>query len=1713
METPFTDFSFPSVATGNEVDSSNEEVILQSPFLDLKEWENDLENEMEWNDEEMVDEEEMEFDFHESEEDDESGESKTEYSAYEKLYEAENPVIKLSAAGPLPVPVNNPVPFAPVPVTGSYWPIITAHPKGREVAFEGTDRKYTGQAGRRFLAQRSDGGRYHAGIDLWANDKDPIVACEDGVIVNFYHFYRSTYALLVEHKNIVINYGEVHQDSLKANNLKIGDTVKAGQRIGIVGKMYSSSMLHFETYKKGTRSNKRFAVGSSAPEELLNPTKYLLFLQRQGLQGIGTLKSSTVSTASIISGKDWTKAIEMNRKYGDQLGWNRNVIEINDLLLKITGQSNISLGEEAFAEAVAAWQNQQGFSEKDSDGVIGPNTWRIMKLGITNATPSFQQPGVSVLKPQTQITSRDAVVINVSKYYGLIKSIGQNKINANIVCGIIAAESGGNPDAGKNGSGYKGLMQADTSNDQLDPGKSIKTGIEKFIDFRNNILNPWFRKLGINIPVETDEIYLKACLSCYNAGPVTALKAIQYAHAGGDWRQWLSPEYYKRALLFSGGYAHYKTCTVKSSKAEIQKAIEEYKKSRKTSWKKRPDPAPWNSSKDIISPIMRCWIETKFKNTPGYLDRFIGYYKYFENNPVVHEMEDVVEHEEEDQFYPVEVYEEERMEEEEITDFEEFTDEEEMEWEDETVDLEEENFNELVMQEAGDTEEEIDEEYDEYEGIEDFIAEEELSYEAAEHEDETMTDHEEWEEDTLEIIRAEQASLENELEIPASTGSMVSTTIFNNWYNSAVTLKSKFPNEPQHNIDQLPIPAWVDSQLFYKEFIQKHGDEAKTIIGDASKKVQAQYFVLHDTAVAADFTQNRIKGKGIHLWVNAKSPVVLGNDWHVKGLGVKLERRKNNSFVHVEITRDKELQKAVQQKTKGKKISYEEISKAGGIKNFGTYYTDKQYELVAYAYIVASIRKGKFLTVTIHREIDRSVVVRRQNGQYGYGHDDPQFFDLNYFYSIICRLLKMPVKVSFGIQNERALAQKQSNMPGYVNSFIPFVTGDATAANQYGELMRLNPQATKYKVIKLKHGYYYDVTRLKNQLQQTEVDDEILFETSRFLSPGSGASPSPGAASISVPRFIAEDLTVPGYTCYVRIDLGKANYPLSMTGIYVPQVFDPKQPVDVLLYLHGMTGTFPGACAQIIDYWSITNLPKYDLRIREEVNAGGRNIILVAPSLGDSPNKYRNDLSGKKQGLDSYLEKVLVAVNSYIIKKRFNSNPINFGNILLAAHSAGGMQMLKIAISDNPIYGPKILECWGFDSLYGRVADVWLSWATKNKDKKLMLYYQSSTEGNARLLESKSKKLSNVFVKKSSAKNHYWIPKEHLKERIMKIGRTGLTKINFEESSMPGHEHFLYETDELVKDWSYAIRQNHNYGNKLGWAQFYDQINDLILPFSGLQNASLGEEAFAQAVASWQQAQGFSEKDSDGIIGPMTWKAMQSFINTNNGYQPVIKVPTGDTAPSTQNIFEFNRWYAQKILDTMTNGILGHNFKSKDQLEKIAGGEQVLFINPRTRLIKILPVIYHIGKLAQSENYKEIIIGSFIRGANSEGKCTGHCAGRCIDINYRNGSFETAGSVQMVKNILSYLISLPARYKKSFGFGMPLQGSFFGDKSLPKFKSASASNLVNADLQQLVPQLGIVFPDNNNHLHIQVNWEVNTASNQETETEWQNELNYYQADW
>jgi murein DD-endopeptidase MepM/ murein hydrolase activator NlpD len=161
---------------------------------------------------------------------------------------------------------------------------------------------------------RGGRSRAHVGIDLRAKKGDTVLSVDDGTIVSFYYFYRSTFALFIDHGDYIVNYGEVDKSSLdrfglvspwgniskndpKKSTGQSGSVVKAGQPIALVGKMYRSSMLHFEMYSSG-KTNQRWTgfPSGSAPSRLLNPTNFLLTLANRKIAGITVVKEPTVKT-------------------------------------------------------------------------------------------------------------------------------------------------------------------------------------------------------------------------------------------------------------------------------------------------------------------------------------------------------------------------------------------------------------------------------------------------------------------------------------------------------------------------------------------------------------------------------------------------------------------------------------------------------------------------------------------------------------------------------------------------------------------------------------------------------------------------------------------------------------------------------------------------------------------------------------------------------------------------------------------------------------------------------------------------------------------------------------------------------------------------------------------------------------------------------------------------------------------------------------------------------------------------------------------------------------------------------------------------------------------------------------------------------------------------------------------------------------------------
>src|SRR5262249_14357864 len=142
----------------------------------------------------------------------------------------------------------------------------------------------------------------------------------------------------------------------------------------------------------------------------------------------------------------------------------------------------------------------------------------------------------------------------------------------------------------------------------------------------------------------------------------------------------------------------------------------------------------------------------------------------------------------------------------------------------------------------------------------------------------------------------------------------------------------------------------------------------------------------------------------------------------------------------------------------------------------------------------------------------------------------------------------------------------------------------------------------------------------------------------------------------------------------------------------------------------------------------------------------------------------------RSDGLDNYLKKVLAALRAY---GPYKGQSPAIGNLILAAHSGGGMYMRMLATSSNTTAG-KIRECWGFDSLYNS-SDVrpWRVWARGNpQTRQLYSYYRhglpkTNSESLQRdLVTGRTNKLLNIHPVQSREKDHYKLVLLHFGERL-----------------------------------------------------------------------------------------------------------------------------------------------------------------------------------------------------------------------------------------------------------------------------------------------------------------------------------------------------------
>ncbi len=240
-----------------------------------------------------------------------------------------------------------------------------------------------------------------------------------------------------------------------------------------------------------------------------------------------------------------------------------------------------------------------------------------------------------------------------------------------------------------------------------------------------------------------------------------------------------------------------------------------------------------------------------------------------------------------------------------------------------------------------------------------------------------------------------------------------------------VEQKRFFAEEPDTNLDRAPFPDWFDMERFLdanglafrdasgeRRFHPLTGNTGPTLQRD----VEATVFVVHETAGLADIARMNREGKSfcVNLFIGRedKRPANQGvgflRDFNAPGKGTGFDLRHPLA-------------------SQNRSVAVELVTPAGGSPSHPATFTDGQYQQLATAYIVASYRAGRFLTVVPHRELDRG----------GFGtHGDPYGFDWTRLYREIDRQLGFPSDLTYGYDPRRdERSGGGANWGTHVNTF------------------------------------------------------------------------------------------------------------------------------------------------------------------------------------------------------------------------------------------------------------------------------------------------------------------------------------------------------------------------------------------------------------------------------------------------------------------------------------------------------------------------------------------------------------------------------------------------------------------------------------------------------------------------------------------------------
>ncbi len=195
-------------------------------------------------------------------------------------------------ADPTFAPRQSEAPMAE-PGEGAIWPISkdSRHRRRLTVSYF-TQDGIRGAWGRQFGGKReTDDGevRRHAGIDLFANAGDVVVAPEGGRVVAILPFHHGSWALYLRVPGgRILNLGEIEKFSWREFGTRPGKQVKKGDPLARIALMRDGGhMLHYEMYAASDINDEPMTTAirqgemqwhgdGDPPPRLLDPSAYLV---------------------------------------------------------------------------------------------------------------------------------------------------------------------------------------------------------------------------------------------------------------------------------------------------------------------------------------------------------------------------------------------------------------------------------------------------------------------------------------------------------------------------------------------------------------------------------------------------------------------------------------------------------------------------------------------------------------------------------------------------------------------------------------------------------------------------------------------------------------------------------------------------------------------------------------------------------------------------------------------------------------------------------------------------------------------------------------------------------------------------------------------------------------------------------------------------------------------------------------------------------------------------------------------------------------------------------------------------------------------------------------------------------------------------------------------------------------------------------------------